>query len=63
MHMLRDNQCDEHVGVEQGRHSSSSNDRTSSEVTTVPTLTSGQPLSGGSIEIGGGDCRRPGRDE
>jgi hypothetical protein len=48
--MLGDDQCDERVRVEQGRHSSSSNERTSSEVTTVPTLTRGNTVPG-SMEI------------
>ena len=50
MHMLGDDQCDEHVRVEQRGQSSSSNERTSSEVTTVPTLTRGNPVLG-SMEI------------
>ena len=50
MHMLGDDQGDEHVRVEQRRHSSSSKERTSSEVTTVPTVTRGSPVLG-SMEI------------
>jgi hypothetical protein len=50
MHVLGDDQCDEHVAVEQRCHSSSSNDRTSSEVTTRPTLTRGNPVLG-SVEV------------
>ena len=44
MHMLGDDRCDAHVRVEQRRHSSSSIERTSSEVTTVPTLTRGNTV-------------------
>jgi hypothetical protein len=48
MHMIRDDECDEYVRVEECRHSSSSNERTSSEVTTVPTLIKGKPVLGSS---------------
>jgi len=44
MYVLGDYQCDEHIGIEQGRHSSSASDRTSSDVTTLPTLTTGSPV-------------------
>ena len=50
MHMLGDDQRGEHVRVERRGHSSSSNERTSSGVTTVPTLTRGSPVLG-SMEI------------
>src|ERR1700741_2633204 len=45
-HMLADDQRDQHVRGDQRRHASSSNERTSSEVTTVPTLTKGNPVLG-----------------
>ena len=61
MHMFGNDQRDEHVRVEQRRHSSSSNERTSSVVTTVPTLTRGNPVRG-SVEIAAGPpARRPRR--
>jgi hypothetical protein len=51
MHMISDDECDEYVRVEQCRHSSSSNERTSSEVTTVPTLTRGNPVLGSAESV------------
>src|ERR1700733_13224040 len=50
MHVLGNDQRDEHVRVKQRRHSSSSNERTSSEVTTLPTLIRGNPVLG-SLDI------------
>jgi hypothetical protein len=61
MHVLGNDQRDEHVRVEQRRHSSSSNERTSSEVTTVPMLISGIPVRG-SLVIAA-MLGAPGRDE
>lgn len=50
MHMFDNGERDEHVCLKQCRHSSSSCDRTSSVVTTLPTLTTGNPVLG-STEI------------
>lgn len=46
VHMFNHDQRDQHVRIEQCSHSSSSNDRTSSDVTIVPTLTVGNPVRG-----------------
>jgi len=46
MDVVGNHECDEYVRVEQRRHSSSSRDRTSSEVTIVPTLRRGNPVLG-----------------
>jgi hypothetical protein len=50
MHMLCDEQGHEHVAIAGSGHTSSSSDRTSSEVTTRPTVTSGNPVLG-SVDV------------
>lgn len=62
MHMLGDDQFDAHVRVEQRRHSSSSIERTSSEVTTLPTLTRGDTVLG-SMEVESSEDHRFGESE
>jgi len=46
MNVIGNHQCNKDVGIEQRRHSSSSSDLTSSEVITVPRLTTGRPVLG-----------------